>query len=164
MIFDDKLNLYLLEVNMSPNLLATTNRMMNKYMFENLLYNLYNLIDISNPARDHNFIFPNADVEMMVANPNSMSVKPEICLKHCMKNCDDERCKFCWKCLHINDRYDMIQTYREQMNIGDFTRLFPPDQNFLENAGSEFWNNVTEKNSFYIEWFDEMCKKNKKFC
>jgi hypothetical protein len=165
MIFDDELNLYLMEVNMSPNLLHLSYRLPHKYMYENLLYNLFNLLDISNPIRDHNFLFPDGDVEMMAANPNSFGINPEICVNEpCLTSCSNKMCRFCLKCLSSNDRFEMIMAYREQMNVGEFTRIFPPSIDFLDNAGSEFWNNVTEKNEFYIEWFEGMCKKNRNFC
>jgi hypothetical protein len=163
MIFDENFNLFLLEVNMSPNLVAPPKKSLNKFMFENLLFNLFNLISIGTTYEKSNFKFRDGDFELMAAHPNGMSVKPEICVNECSK-CEEEKCEICWHCLDNNEKYDRILAYREQINIGDFKRLFPPEKDFLDEAEEEFWDKLNEENEKHVKWYREMCKKNKKFC
>ncbi|XP_070504061.1 probable tubulin polyglutamylase ttll-15 [Chironomus tepperi] len=162
MIFDKNLKLYLIEVNMSPNLLAVRDKIHNKFMFENVLYNLFNMIGVGTVYKKNIFAFPEYDVESMVAYHDAMTVKPEICLTSlCDENCIDDACKFCWDCLHTSKKYEMIQALHEQMNRGHFTRVFPVDKEHIDES---LWEDITPVNKFYIEWFHEMCKKNKHFC
>ena len=51
MILDDVLNLYLLEVNQSPNIYAAENRVGNRQMFNHMLYNMINLIGTESPLK-----------------------------------------------------------------------------------------------------------------
>lgn len=100
----------------------------------------------------------------MQVHPNSFAVRPEICVSEkCENNCDGI-CEFCINCLSQNEKFDMLQAYREQMNGGSFKRIFPPSKEFLEKAGDDFWKNLETKSRKHVEWFDEMCKKNRKFC
>ena len=164
MIFDEDLNLFLLEVNMSPNLLATKSKIHNKVLFENLLFNLFNLIGVGTTFDKENFSFNDGDYEQMVAYVDSMSVLPETCLSLMCLDCKRIECELCWKCMDETTKYDLIQAYREQMNIGDFKRLFPPDEKFMESVDEEFWHNLLEGNKLNVKWFREMCNKNKRCC
>lgn len=164
MIFDEDFDLFLLEVNMSPNLLATNAKIQNKVLFENLLFNLFNLIGVGTTFDKTNFSFPDGYYEQMVANRDSMSVLPETCLSASCLDCKNDDCELCWKCMDGTARYDLIQAYREQLNSGDFKRLFPPDEKFMATANDDFWNDLLDANRMHFKWFVEMCKKNRKFC
>lgn len=161
-MFDKNFKLYLIEVNMSPNILAVRDKIHNRFMFENVLYNLFNMIGVGTVYKKNIFAFPDYDVESMVAYHDAMTVKPEICLNSpCKDNCTDETCKFCWNCLPVNKKFEMIQAFHEQMNRGHFTRLFPVEKREIDET---LWEDITHLNKFYIEWYQEMCKKNEHFC
>ena len=131
-------------------------------MFENVLFNMFNMIGVGTIYEKNNFSFPDYDVESMVVYHDALTVKPEICLNYpCNEDCEDEACKFCWNCLQVNKKFEMIQAFHEQMNRGHFTRLFPVEK---EEIAEDLWEDVTSVNKFYIEWFKEMCKKNEHFC
>lgn len=164
MIFDENFNLFLLEINMSPNLMVTPQTSLNKFMFENLLYNLFNLIGIATSYEKENFKFKNPEIEMMVSNPNGMTIFPQKCLNECAGCKNFEFCNLCWHCMDRNSKYDLMLAYNEQMNIGDFKRIFPPEKEFLDEAGEEFWSKLTKENEKHVKWYREMCKKNKRFC
>lgn len=132
-------------------------------MFENLLFNLFNLIGVGTSYKKNNFTFIDGDYEMMVANPDGFMVNPEMCLSQKCRKCEND-CKLCLKCLSSDEKYDLIQAYRETMNIGDFKRLFPPKKEFMEKVGEEFYSNLLEENKMLVDWFDGMCKKNRRFC
>ncbi|CAG9798495.1 unnamed protein product [Chironomus riparius] len=162
MILDKNLKLYLMEVNMSPCTVPVTDRMHNKLMYEHLMFNLFTLIGIGTAYEKESFQFPNYDVESMVAYHDAITVKPKTCLSSsCNANCTSDACKFCWNCLSEDYRIEMIQALQEQMNRGYFTRVFPVQK---EDIKEDLWKDITHLNKFYIEWFQEMCKKNKQFC
>ena len=51
MILDVALNLYLLEVNQSPNIFASRKKVENKKMFEHLVYSTLNLVGVASPLK-----------------------------------------------------------------------------------------------------------------
>lgn len=163
MLIDEDFNLFLIEVNMSPNLVADQNTIEHKYSFENVLYNLFSLIGVGTIYEKNSFKIPNGFFQM-VANPDSMSVLPETCLSSKCIDCKNEGCERCWKCLDTTAKYELIQAYGEQMNIGNFERLFPPNEEFMKATSDEFWNQLLERNRLHVKWFVEMCKNNKRFC
>lgn len=164
MIIDNDFNIFLVEVNMSPNLQAGPDRIQNRYSFENILYNLFNLLSIGTPYDKTEFKFPNGHYEIMVANPDSMSVLPETCLSSKCETCENKDCELCWKCFDSTTKYEVMQAYSEGMNVGDFKRLFPPDKKFMNKVDDMFWKNLLPRNRLNVMWYVEMCKKNKRFC
>jgi hypothetical protein len=70
MMFNENFDIFLLEVNMSPNMQASQKISLHKYFFESVLYNLFNLIGVGASFEQDEFRFPNSDVELMVAHPN----------------------------------------------------------------------------------------------
>jgi hypothetical protein len=65
----------------------------------------------------------------------------------------------------VNERFEKIQAYREQMNLGDFTRLFPPSKEKFEQLPRHLIDDELMPESVkHAEWFFEMCKKNRNFC
>lgn len=49
-VFDADLNVYLMEVNMSPNL-STGHFSGNKHIYQSVLYSLFNLVGVARPTR-----------------------------------------------------------------------------------------------------------------
>ncbi|KAG5669197.1 hypothetical protein PVAND_017090 [Polypedilum vanderplanki] len=164
MILDNNLNLHVIEVNQHPNIYPSKYFYRNKVLYENLLYNLFTLIGAGTNFRKFTIQLPNMDVEKMIAHPHSMTVRPEVCLtSFCQRSCSSV-CNLCWKCLNSATKYDFLQSYREQMNSGDFKRIFPPEKNQMENFNELYGNLLSENSKLHVEWFKEMCKKNRYFC
>lgn len=162
MLLDKNLELHLMEVNMSPCTVPIVDRIYNKLLYENLMFNLFSMIGVGTVYEKNSFLFPNYDVESMIAYHDALTIKPEICLNStCDGSCADDVCKFCWNCLSGDKRLEMIQALHEQMNRGHFTRIFPVGKDEIDE---ELWDEITPVNNFYIEWFQEMCKKNYHFC
>jgi len=164
MILDVNLDLHLIEINQHPNLYPSPHFMQNKYLYENLVYNLFNLIGVGTTYSKENLKIPSTDVEQMIAEGHSINVSPEICLSDiCENNCDGD-CMFCSKCLTADEIYEHLQAYREQMNLGDFKRLFPAEQEDSENISLGLWGKVSQESVKHGHWFGEMCEKNRYFC
>ena len=51
MILDETLNLYLLEVNQSPNLYASNKYITNRKMYENVIYSTLNLVGVGSSVK-----------------------------------------------------------------------------------------------------------------
>jgi hypothetical protein len=70
MIFNANFDLFLLEVNMSPNMQAAPSISLLKHSFENVLYNLFNLVGIGTSFVKENINFPDGGAEKMVVHPD----------------------------------------------------------------------------------------------
>lgn len=164
MILDKDLNVYVIEVNQHPNLYPTIHFARNQYLYENLVYNLFNLIGAGTTYAKSDLRIPSMEVEMMIAEEHSTSVKPELCMSEkCRLFCSDE-CLFCRQCIDSNDYYEQVVSYREQMNVGDFKRIFPPALAAYENIDEKLWKQVSWESRMLARWFRELCERNNKFC
>lgn len=56
-MLDKDLNLYLLEINQSPNINPSEKLYRDRRMFENILYDTFTLLGVGRPAMRHNFEF-----------------------------------------------------------------------------------------------------------
>lgn len=164
MILDRDLNLYVLEINQSPNIYPGERYINNKHVYESVLFNLFNLLGIGKNYKNENFKFDSMNEESMVVHRNSLTVKAEICMKlPCNQTCFSQ-CELCFNCLTQDQRYDLQLAYMEQMDSGEMKRLFPPSKDFVENSGEDFWNSMLPESKLHVKWFHEMCQKDKKFC
>ncbi|KAL7010901.1 hypothetical protein ACKWTF_014001 [Chironomus riparius] len=164
MILDNNLDLHLIEINQHPNLYPSANFIQNKFLYENLIFNLFNLIGVGTSYRKENLKIPSMDVQQMIAEGHSMNVNPQSCLSDICQNSCDGDCMFCRKCLTADEGFDNLQAYREQMNLGDFKRIFPAEQEDDESVGLDLWAKVSKESVKHAHWFGEMCEKNRYFC
>lgn len=125
-IIDSKLNLHLMEINLSPNLIAHSKVRNTKHMLENVLYNTMNLVGIgAYMKKSHIREFEVPEVEM-VAHVNSLTVLPEICTKPECSTCSQPKCELCKDCWPMGFEWDLKMAYVEHMNRGDMKRVVPP--------------------------------------
>ncbi|CRK90324.1 CLUMA_CG004032, isoform A [Clunio marinus] len=124
-ILDSKLQLYLMEVNMSPNLEAHARIRNTKPILENVLYNFFRLIGIEGSTK--NSRIRNILNDKIFCQTDGLTVLPEICMKKpCNESCDNSECDLCWNCMDDYFITDLRTSYYEHMNIGDFVRVIPP--------------------------------------
>lgn len=164
MIFNENLDLYLLEINQSPGLSIHGDQFAPyRPVFYSLLYNLFQLVDVGSSYERETFRFPHFTNEEMVTPRLFLSVNPEECLtEKCTKVCEDE----CSLCNHCSKgwNYQKLRAYQEQLNAGGFKRIFPPNEKFLKNVNESFWSNLSPANTFMTKWYQGMCRRNNKFC
>jgi hypothetical protein len=70
----------------------------------------------------------------------------------------------CRKCLTTDEVFENLQAYREQMNLGDFKRIFPAEQEDSGSVGLDLWGKVSKESVKHAHWFGEMCERNRYFC
>jgi hypothetical protein len=132
-------------------------------MYENLLYNAFVMLGIATPYQQQKFVFESAEMEMTVSPANTRTVSVDFCTYDCEGTCNG-RCTLCLRCMQRNQFYETILAYQEQMNLGGFRRLFPPEKEFLATIDEKWKEELADKSQFQLEWFIEMCKKNRNFC
>lgn len=164
LFLDKNLNLFVFEINQSPNLYASEKYANNRHVYESVLYNLFNLIGVGSTFKSRNFRFPTFADESMVVHRNSLTVTSETCLNSpCNETCNAE-CELCWNCLNLSQRYDMQLAYLEQKSSGDMKRLFPPKKEFIEKAQNDFWDSLQPQSKLHTKWFMKMSTKDENFC
>lgn len=156
-----------MKVNANPDISASGKYVRNSPAIENLLFNLFNLIQVGTTYQKEAFKMASAEIEMMVAHIHSRTILPDFCIFECDNVCTG-RCKLCTRCQTSTHMYEVIVAYREQMSSGDFKRLFPPDMEFYKELGNheEYIEKFDYVNRLYLQWFYEMCKtkRNRHFC
>lgn len=165
-MLDENFDLFLIEVNMSPNMKFEEGKIFNMYMYQSVLYNLFNLVGVGTTYMKNSFKFPDPETYTMALYSNGIGVRPDICLSDECLNCGEEKCEICWQCMGEEEKADLLQAYSEQLNIGEFKRLFPPEKDFMDQVDETFLKSLSKENRKHLDWYVEMCKikKNKKFC
>ncbi|CRK90326.1 CLUMA_CG004034, isoform B, partial [Clunio marinus] len=159
-ILDSKLQLYLMEVNMSPNLIPYKS-VGYKTIFDNVAFNVLSLVGFEgslNGSRVRNVL--NDD---LFCQKDCLTVLPEMCLKKpCNESCDNSECDLCFNCMDEFIIEDLKLAYYEHMRIGDFVRVIPPSNESMMRDRSYF-TGLSYKNDLYARWCLEMCKSNRHF-
>lgn len=126
-LIDAKLNLHIMEINMSPNLHAQGHIVNNRNLFESVIYNTFNLVGVGTYLKKNHIRQFMSDEEPFLCPDSSVSVRPDICVKSpCDMSCESPQCAICWHCLEPTMKTDMKFSYMEHMNIGDMQRVVPP--------------------------------------
>lgn len=126
-ILDAKLQLHLMEVNLSPNLSANTKIRSAEYFFENVIYNFLNLVGVGTHIEKRHIRKFEVGEENVYCHVNSLTVSPEVCMESpCIDSCEAVECELCWNCLSAVFTWDLRMAYLEHMNMGDFKRVVPP--------------------------------------
>lgn len=163
MILDENFNLYLLEVNMSPNIHGDKPPF--QPLFENVIYSFFQLVGVATNYHMKYFGDFRAEYERMILVDRSvLAINPNDCMSiKCNVTCEEE-CELCWNCMVADGwKRELIVSYQEQMNSGHFRRLFPPTQNLIK-SDENLMKNLTKPNEKLTKWYTGMCKKNLRFC
>lgn len=164
LFLDQNCNVFVFEINQSPNIYVNEKYQNNQNVYENVLYNLFNLIGVGTSYETVNLRFRNLEDELMVVHPNSLKVLPKTCMNFPCNQLFAPQCELCWNFLHQDQKYDLLVAYLGQMRVGEMKRLFPPKKDFMDEADEHFWNSLQHESKLHVKWFMEMCKKDDKFC
>ncbi|CAB3370657.1 Hypothetical predicted protein [Cloeon dipterum] len=160
-IVDENLNVYLTEVNMSPNL-SSAQYPPYAIKYEQVLFSLLSLVGLAS------FIHPPHQNEQMakdmtVANRNIM-VYRDVCVE--CNDCSKFECKLCVTCLEDDFAEDLKMAYKENMNKYEAKRLFPPKMTQEEakfGIPTEY-SNLSEKNLLQFRWYQGKCLVDDSWC
>ncbi|XP_052219728.1 probable tubulin polyglutamylase ttll-15 isoform X8 [Dreissena polymorpha] len=126
-MLDENLKLYLMEVNMSPNL-STNHFMGNKRLYQHVIYNVLRVARIASMVYNQ-FSNIDADTDEMLASDREITVFSEWCsMPECAgkQGCGNLRCALCTQCLHASQKVTLREAYLEHYNRGGCHRLIPP--------------------------------------
>ncbi|KAK7482682.1 hypothetical protein BaRGS_00026091 [Batillaria attramentaria] len=165
-VLDEKLNVYLMEVNMSPNL-DSGHFPPNKRLYEHVLYNLLQLVGVAQYVSPSPLDFED---DMRVSSAD-IHVFPEMCISsRCSESCSPTECKLCKPCLSHTIEKILKIAYLEHMRRGSARRVFPPSINqtqALKWDPSTEWPGLeaaSDRNKLMHRWFVGKCRLDETWC
>ena len=165
-VFDEGLNVYLMEANLSP-MLANDHHKQHIALYERLVYSLLSLNGLSTPSVLNKL---NASESMETHNVD-VHVYPQECQSpKCSMRCEDLTCKFCKSCLNTKQDQQLKHAFNEHVNRRGFRRIFP--QTFSSQYQAEKWNytgdkdflSLTQDNQWMTMWFRGKCLQDTTWC
>ena len=165
LIVDDKLKVYLMEANMSPNL-SSAHFKPNFILYEQVIYNVLNLVGIGSYLNRESMRKQDLETETMLSTNKNIAVNAEVCGQApCTESCAPIECLLCKPCLSHQDSMELHRAYREHVNRGDTKRIFPvPINKQLKKIDDETFNELSPKNQFMTKWFYGKCIMDQSWC
>lgn len=168
-ILDEHLNVYLLEVNLSPNL-SSVHLTHNKLMYDQVIFRLLSLVGIARQGTDFYAQRSTDEMDMQVSDTD-ISVFAEQCAsKLCDHNCTAQTCKLCLYCLNPSDITTIKLAYLEHTNRKTWRRVFPspfPSQELARGwrpDNSTEYATLNDKNQLLTMWFLGKCLQDVSWC
>lgn len=168
-VLDDKLNVYLMEVNMSPNL-STGHFLRNRRIYEHVVYNVLSLVGVAK-STSKTFVDSDYDEKDMQASNKDISIFPAMCTdKKCLSDCQSEMCSICHQCLGLEQKDRIKQAYLEHIHRGTCRRVIPKPLSQEEalkwspgNATNEY-KALNPRNKKMYMWFVGKCHMDSTWC
>ncbi|KAF8778081.1 putative tubulin polyglutamylase ttll-15 like protein [Argiope bruennichi] len=156
-IIDEDLNVFLLEVNMSPNL-SPAHFPQNKLLYDSIVFNSLSIVGLIRKFPDSFTYRGEAEV-----SEKDIQVFAEQCASEtCRSSCKNLKCQACNQCMNKEMRNIAKQAYLEFMNRGKYRRIFPTPT--VQQKTS--YNNVelSPMNAFMDLWFKGKCHQDPSWC
>ncbi|XP_065653836.1 probable tubulin polyglutamylase ttll-15 isoform X1 [Hydra vulgaris] len=153
-IIDQLANVWLMEINMSPNLSSEVHKL-NALMYEQVIYNTLSLVGVASHLKSQfsELDVASSDRDIMFATDQCAS---EECHSMCLN-----KCRLCHHCLSEDMRMFLKKAFREHNNKGGFARVWPTVLN-ASMVQNEF--QLSESNQILFQWFKEKCARNDYWC
>ncbi|XP_060572771.1 probable tubulin polyglutamylase ttll-15 [Ruditapes philippinarum] len=168
-VLDEKLKVYLMEVNMSPNL-ATGHFIGNRRLYEHVIYNVLRVSGVASMI-ENQFHTSDKHLDEMLVSDRDIAVFSDWCTQQeCIGHCDNQKCSLCNHCLSSAQRNDFKSAYLEHINRGGCRRMFPPE---IKREDALKWtpktdkfklNEYNDKTRTMFTWYIGMCRKDPLFC
>ncbi|XP_025205839.1 tubulin polyglutamylase ttll6 isoform X1 [Melanaphis sacchari] len=155
-VVDNDLKVYIMEVNMSPNLSSAHYRP-NRLLYEQVLFNLFAIVGLTYFERRED------SINMAVSTKNIVAY-PETCAKMNCNSCNSEDCLLCSPCMDSYTKVQLTNAYREHIDRHDCKRVFPPkfDPNFLNNSVDLSGYSLNTR--LMYKWFKGKCIADREWC
>lgn len=163
-ILDADLKVWLMEVNMSPNLSSASHND-NKLMYEQVVFNLLGLVGVASKL-DHSLKYSSPSEKDMLVSDQDIQVLYERCASsECSKSCYDENCRLCFPCLRENERDFIKASYLEHTHRGGFRRIYPPVMTQIGEVKKDGPTlSLSSSNQLMFQWFKSMCLHDISWC
>ncbi|XP_078593588.1 putative tubulin polyglutamylase ttll-15 isoform X2 [Branchiostoma floridae x Branchiostoma japonicum] len=166
-VVDEDLNIFLMEVNMSPNM-ASGHTPPNKFMYEQVLFNLLNLVGVARSIPTTLEGSPD-DQNKMVVSDRDIQVYPDLCTSDTCRattSCVNMYCKLCEHCLTPEWRDHLKSAFMEHVGRRNFRRVcpVPMTQGEANNLKPPSESSLSEANWLMDLWFRGKCHRDPAWC
>ncbi|XP_071802858.1 probable tubulin polyglutamylase ttll-15 [Asterias amurensis] len=163
-VLDEFLNLYLMEVNMSPNL-SSNHFMPNKFLYEHVIFNI---LSVAGVARNvpHSLKKGPEDARTMEVSEKDILVKSDVCGSSQCITCISSECQLCFKCL-VPDQIAMLkESYYEHIHRQSTRRVYPEpmSQDEALHYDTTKDSSLTPNDRVLREWFRAKCREDIYWC
>jgi len=155
-VLDDELNVYIMEVNMSPNL-SSAHYPQNRLLYEQVLFNLFAIVGLTHFERKED------SLKMAVSTKNIVAY-PKLCSEMNCDLCGSEDCLLCSSCMDTDTKVQLKNAYREYIDRHDCKRVFPPKFNPQHLNSSEDLSRYSLKSRLMYKWFKGKCISDVEWC
>ncbi|XP_076462884.1 putative tubulin polyglutamylase ttll-15 [Babylonia areolata] len=165
-VLDEKLNVYLMEANMSPNL-SSKHFPPNKRLYEHVIFTLLSLVGLTQHLSREHLDF---EEDMRVA-ATDIRVYPDMCsTSTCTESCVPAECKLCRKCVTRALEKVLKLAYLEHHRRGAARRVFPPA---INETQAKLWDpstdwpgteELSDRNRLMYRWFIGKCRMDQTYC
>ena len=172
-ILNSSLNVYLMEVNMSPNL-SSSHYPEQATMYEQVIYNALRLVNVARGGIISDSLQVRSEEERrMQVSERDIAVSLRTCSStQCNKvhdSCKKAQCQLCKECLSSTELTSFHLAYLEYYNRHACKRLIPKPFNTRNEAeaaksNTTYYVNLSQVNYKMHHWFLEKCLQNKKWC
>eukprot|EP00795_Rhopilema_esculentum_P002809 gene2809-1036_t len=158
-VIDSNMNLWLMEVNMSPNL-SSAGHTENALMYEQVVYYALQLAGaglLTAKAESE-------ESEQMFVNDRDLMVDSERCRKlECLSSCGVE-CSLCVQCLSDDMKVHFKRAFLEHNSRGNYRRVLPVPKIEKEAMMKQDLKPSGVKNELLDRWFDRKCEQDIAWC
>jgi tubulin monoglycylase TTLL15 len=167
-ILDDQMKLFLMEINMSPDMEAVKAR--ENVTFEQLVHDTITLMGgarrlnlepvcVGNTVQCPGSSEDNRAESEMLSAAKDVAVNLNDCI-NCNESCDHEACALCLSCLPRSTLLDFLQSHREHHRRGRMKRLFPTKMYSQE----KIMKRLSEPDRLSVKWFKAKCESDADWC
>ncbi|PIK41867.1 putative tubulin polyglutamylase TTLL6 [Apostichopus japonicus] len=163
-VLDEDLNLYLMEVNMSPNL-SSAHFDGNKHLYEQVIYNT---LSVAGVARNVPFSLKGRQSHMndFQVSDREVAVRMEECSSQACQVCGEEKCKLCLKCMTEEEKYMLKEAFLEHHNRRSTRRVYPEPmtQEEARTFNNDDDSSLGRNDGLMRAWFRAKCLADASWC
>lgn len=159
-IIDDQLKVWLMEVNLSPNL-SSGHTHGNRFMYEQVLFNLLSLVGVvrkGGEAIQYNGVYEST----VLVSDRDIQLPLAQCWNGTCSSCSQQAlCRLCSSCRSSDDSLMLKQAFLEHVESRNFHRIIPA----LSHSNSPPSSHDTHTNDHLMyAWFDGKCMSDVRWC
>ncbi|XP_065176450.1 probable tubulin polyglutamylase ttll-15 [Sycon ciliatum] len=160
-VIDDLLNLWLMEVNMSPNLSSSIHPE-NAIMYEQVIFNTLALVGAAHYVAGP-LVKLNDQERAMTVRKSDVIVPVDECSQDKCKHCEAEICALCQQCMSDEQLGIFKQAFQEQVHRRNFVRLFPIPPSGKTDPGLSH-DVPSVPNTVMRHWYAAKCRHSPAWC
>ncbi|XP_033096623.1 probable tubulin polyglutamylase ttll-15 isoform X2 [Anneissia japonica] len=163
-VLDEDLNLYLMEVNMSPNL-STGHFAANKLLYQQVIYNTLSVVDVARNI-PVSLKLSTEDQELMRVSLRDIQTDPEACSSEECKGCHEVKCQLCNRCLNNEVRNALSDSFLEHLNRRQMKRVYPESLTRDESMRYQdaLDDGLPTNDKLLRKWYRSKCIQEESWC